>query len=137
MVGAQRVLRWTGTVKFGPRSLAALDSYVSDTVASAKLLGGSRQGGWVVSDFHRSVMRPAMHALTAPPSADGSYADSGDEATRGDTLVMSGGFRAETTWFNYTTLTYTSELCVEVRLREDVPEGLPHVRFTLMRHRCL
>lgn len=120
-VGAQRVLRWTGTVKHGPVSLGVLDAYVSDSVASSKLVGG-RQGGWVVADFHRVVMKPALQALIA---ANGGL----------DALVSSGGLRRETTWLNYTTLTYTSELCLEVAARGD-SGAMPRVRFEVMRHMC-
>lgn len=123
-VGAQRVLKWTGTVKHGPASLGVLDAYVADAVASSKLAGG-RQGGWVVADFHRAVMKPALQALTSAHGADGGVS----------ALLGSGGHRRETTWMNYTTLTYTSELCLVVGAR-DAPGAMPWARFEVMRHKC-
>ena len=123
VLGAQRVLRWTGTVKYGPASLGALDAYVADAVASSKLVGG-RQGGWVIADFHRAVMKPAQQALTAAHESGGVSA-----------LVSSGGHRRETTWLNYTTLTYTSELCLTVGAR-DAPGAMPSVRFEVMKYTC-
>lgn len=122
-LGAQRVLRWTGTVKHGPGSLAALDAYVSDAVASSKLVGG-RQGGWVVADFHRTVMRPALQALISAHESGGV-----------NSLVSDGGHRRDTTFYNYTTLTYTSELCLVVNAR-DAPGAMPTARFEVMRFRC-
>jgi hypothetical protein len=117
-IGAQRALRWTGTVKHGTQSFAALDAYVIDSVGSAKLSGG-RLGGWVVTDFQKSVMRPAMQELS-----------SGERV-----LVMGGGHHKETSWYNYTTLTYTSEVCLVVTSRDE-PGALPRVTFSLMKHYC-
>ncbi len=42
--------------------------------------------------------------------------------------------RVETSYFNYTTVTYTSEVCLTVAARE--PGALPRARFELMRHMC-
>ena len=125
-LSAQRVYRWTGTVKHGAHSLAALDAYVAEAVASSKLVGG-RQGGWVVADFHRSVMKPALQALTSDSAAEYGVT----------ALVSKGQRRVETTWLNYTTLTFTSELCLEIVARDDAPGSMPRVRFSLMRHLCL
>lgn len=123
VLGAQRVLRWTGTVKHGPSTVSALDAYVANAVASSKLSGG-RQGGWVVADFHRAVMLPALQALTSAHQSSGINA-----------LLSSGVYRRETTWYNHTTMTYTSELCLDVSTR-DVPAALPTVRFEVMRFKC-
>lgn len=123
-VGKQRVLEWTGTVKHGPTSLSVLDAYVSDAIASSKLVGG-RMGGWVVADFHRAVMKPAMQALTMA-HAEGNGVGA---------LVRSGRSRHVTTWLNYTTITYTSELCLEVSARA-APGAIPSVRFQVMQHMC-
>ena len=54
--------RWSGRVRHGPESLAALDTYVSVAVANNRLVGG-RQGAWLIADFHASSVRPAMQAL--------------------------------------------------------------------------
>ncbi len=122
-LGAQRVYRWTGTAKHGASSYNVLDAYVSDTPASATMRRAARQGGWVIADFHSHVMRPALQALTAPHEhgADGS-------------LIATGSRRVETSYFNYTTVTYTSEVCLTVAARES--GALPRARFELMRHMC-
>lgn len=150
VVGAQRVLRWTGTVKHGPRSLSVLDAFVADTVATSKFSGG-RLGGWVIADIHRQAVRPAMQVLTATATAaprlgagadessaaaQGESAEGSDSASGAPALLAAGGHRRETTWLNYTTLTYTSELCLEIVPRDDAPGGMPRVRFSLMRHMC-
>ena len=119
-LGSQRVLTWTGTVRHGPGSLNVLDAYVAERVAENKLVGG-RQGAWVISDLHRMVMRPAMQTLTAPTA-------------HGGTVVTEGGHHKYTSWANYTTVTYTSEVCLEI---VRGPEGgLPRVRFSRMQHMC-
>ena len=133
-LGAQRVYRWTGTVKHGAQSFNVLDAYVGETVAGAKFSGG-RKGGWVIADFHRTVLKPAVHALTAAGGAGGAAGGEGG-AAGGGTLVETGGARVETSWLNYTTLTYTSEVCLSVTTREDAPGALPRARFELMRHMC-
>ena len=125
-IGAQRVHRWTGAVKHGPRALAALDGYVVDTVASAKLVGG-RHGGWVVADFHRSVMKPALQALSAAAGVT-------DHSAR--TLLGAGSQRTETSWLNYTTVTHSASLCLEVIARDEAPGGMPRVKFSLMHRLC-
>lgn len=124
VLGAQRVHRWTGTVKHGPHTLSVLDGYVADTVANAKLVGG-RHGGWVVADFHRAVMKPALQALSAASAEHGASA-----------LLAAGSHRVETTWLNYTTLTHSMSLCVEIIARDDAPGGMPRVQFSPMRHLC-
>ena len=63
-------------------------------------------------------MRTAIQQLTTPAP-----------------LVASGGHHRDVTWWNYTTLTYTSEICLEIAAR-DAPGGTPRVRFSLMRHLC-
>ena len=87
---------------------------------------GGRKGGWVVADFHRAVMRPALQALTSMQDLS-----SGVQA-----LVTQGRRRSDTTWLNYTTITYSGGLCLEVIEREDAPGGMPRVRFSLMSHMC-
>ena len=124
-LSAQRVYRWRGAVKHGTQSLATLDAYVAEAVAGSKLHGG-RQGGWVVADFHRAVMKPALQALTSP-----------NEPRRGvHALVSDGHRRTEVSWLNYTTITFTDELCLEIIAREDVPGGMPRVQFSVMRRLC-
>ena len=119
-LGAQRVLSWTGTVRHGSSSLNVLDAYVAEKVAENKLVGG-RQGAWVISDLHQLVMRPAMQTLTASNEHGGH-------------LITEGGHHKSTSWANYTTITYTTELCLEVV--RSAEGGLPQIRFSHMRHMC-
>ena len=119
-IGSQRVLRWMGNVRYGPSSLNVLDAYISEKVAENKLVGG-RQGAWIISDVHQMVMRPAIQALTAP-SEDG------------ETIVIGGGHHAITSWLNYTTISYTAEVCLEVS--HGLEGGLPRVQFSRMLHMC-
>lgn len=128
-VGAQRVLQWTGTVKFGAGSFNALNLYVQDAIAHAKLGGGGRPGGWVIQDFHKTIMKPALQRLTAAYAERGAPAEPVALVTTGDRLK-------ETTWYNYTTLTYTSEICLDVTARDDAPGALPRVAFSIMNHGC-
>ena len=65
-----------------------------------------------------------MQALTAAHESGGVNA-----------LIAAGGHRRDTTWFNHTTLTYTSELCLEVGAR-DAPGAMPKVRFEVMKYKC-
>ena len=79
----------------------------------------------MVSDFHRAVMRPALQALSSPTAADGALR-----------LLAAGLVRSSTSWYNYTTVTYTSSLCLDVATRHDAPAGMPAVNFVLMQHLC-
>ena len=146
-VGAQRRLQWTGTVKSGPGSYAALDAYVADAIAASKLghADGGRQGAWVIVDFHRTIMKPAMQALTSKHAATQPESGASREVADGAdghaiaeprALVTTGGHHKETTWYNYTTLTYTSEICLDVIARDE-PGALPRVVFSLMRQKCI
>ncbi|KAL1525390.1 hypothetical protein AB1Y20_020254 [Prymnesium parvum] len=119
-IGRQRVLIWTGNVRFGIRSLSTIDAYITEQVAQSKLVGG-RQGAWVVSDLHQLVMRPALQTLTV-------------RNERGDNLITEGGHHVHVTWPNYTTITYTADVCLEITPSFDV--GLPRVRFSRMLHMC-
>jgi hypothetical protein len=119
---AQRVYRWTGTVKHGQESLNILDSYVFE---ATRAVGDSgRRGGWVIEDFHRNVMEPAIQALTAPHEHDGT------------SLVTSGGHgKPEVTWAtNKTTIYYTSEVCLSIT--KSPGAKLPRARFELMKTMC-
>ena len=69
-------------------------------------------------------MKPALQALTAAHESGGI-----------NELISDGGHRKEVTWFNYTTLTYTSELCLVVGARDGVG-AMPRVRFEVMRYKC-
>ena len=89
-------------------------------MAENKLVGG-RQGAWVISDLHQLVMRPAMQTLTASNEHGGH-------------LITEGGHHKSTSWANYTTITYTTELCLEVV--RSAEGGLPQIRFSHMRHMC-
>lgn len=119
-VGAQRVLSWTGTVKFGQSSQNTIDAYITGRVAQNKLVGG-RQGAWVISELHMLVMRPAMQTLTVGHHGEGN-------------LVMGEGRYETVTWLNYTTITYTRDLCLEVV--HELDDGLPQIRFTIMQDMC-
>ena len=117
--------RWSGRVRHGPESLAALDTYVSVAVANNRLVGG-RQGAWLIADFHASSVRPAMQALV---TAD----------AEGNTLLSGGVVRRERDWLssgglNATTLTYTADLCLEVT--PDPDGGTPRVGFSRMSYMC-
>lgn len=119
-IGAQRALKWAGSVRFGPGSLNVLDAYVTEKVAENKLVGG-RQGAWVISDLHQAVMRPALQALTTT-------------SEEGETVVTGGGHHAVKSWLNYTTITYTAEVCLEVW--RGAEGGLPRIRLSRMQHMC-
>jgi|EP00900_Chrysochromulina_parva_P026861 hypothetical protein len=125
VLGAQRMHRWTGSIRHGPRALAALDAYVGEIAARSKLEGG-RQGGWIVADFDRQVMKPAQQALAST---------SGEHAAH-TLLYAASRPRVETTWLNYTTFTHTTSLCLEVIARDDAPGVFPRVQFSPMRHLC-
>jgi hypothetical protein len=78
----------------------------------------------VVADFHRDAMKAALRALTAAHESGGVTA-----------LLGASGARRETSWLNYTTVTHTAELCLQIIAR-DGPGRMPKVRFELMRHMC-
>jgi len=96
------------------------EAYVAEEAARNALVGG-RQGAWVLSDFHHSVMRPAFARLMLP-----------DE--HGGTLLSAGGHRREVSVWNSSTLTYSAEVCLEVT-RADAA-SVPAVRFERMRDWC-
>ena len=134
-IGAQRAYRWTGSIQHGVRSLGNLDAYVAESIASSKLVGG-RQGGWVVADFHKSVMKPAITKLVARQTG-GTAGASGAEGV--ELLLDDPNARrhAYTSWLNYTTTTLSSSLCLEIHSREGEGMGaLPRVTFALMEHLC-
>ena len=73
----------------------------------------------------------SKHAATQPESgASREVADGADGHAIAEprALVTTGGHHKETTWYNYTTLTYTSEICLDVIARDE-PGALPRVVF--------
>ena len=95
-------------------------------IAARSKLEGGRQGGWIVADFDRQVMKPAQQALAST---------SGEHAAH-TLLYAAARPRVETTWLNYTTFTHTTSLCLEVLARDDAPGVFPRVQFSPMRHLC-
>jgi hypothetical protein len=114
------VHKWIGSVKHGHASLSILEEYAAETAARNSLDGG-RQGAWVIQDFHHSVMKPALSRLMLA-----------DE--HGGTLLSRAGHRRSTSILNTTTLTYTTEVCLQIT-RADA--GLvPTVQFERMTNWC-
>jgi hypothetical protein len=112
---------YTPQVRRSDRSLNVLDAYVAEASATNKLVGG-RQGAWVIADFDHRVLRPAMQALTA-----------GDD--EGETVVTGGSVHKEVSRLNSTTITYTGDVCLDIRVPPAA--DTPAVTFKRMKVMCM